>query len=246
MVPFAHRGGALDNPENTIEAFAAAIDMGYSYMETDVHASADGVLFAFHDPHLGRVTNTQAYIGDLFAKEIDSIKVQEIGTIPRMEDLLASWPQAKFNIDIKSDAAILPMEELIKTTGCIDKVCVSSFFDHRIQHHRKRFGPRLCTSMGKFEVTKFFSMANGLLAPASFEAACAQLPFKMGKRIVITEKTVELAHEVGLDLHVWTVNDADSIQTMIAAKVDGIMTDSLAVLRDNMIEANLWPTKTAS
>ena len=62
ILAFAHRGGAEEHPENTLRAFTAAVNMGYRYLETDVHITADGVLLAFHDDRLDRVSDGSGLI----------------------------------------------------------------------------------------------------------------------------------------------------------------------------------------
>src|SRR5437763_10743339 len=64
-IPFAHRGGAGEHPENTLPAFEAAVALGYSYLETDVHLTHDGVVMAFHDAVLDRVTDRHGPIESL-------------------------------------------------------------------------------------------------------------------------------------------------------------------------------------
>src|SRR5688572_1897868 len=113
VIAFAHRGGALDGPENTMAAFARAVDLGYRYVETDVHATADGVLVAFHDDRIDRVTDRTGAIADLPWAEV---RAARIGTepIPLFEDLLGAWPHLRVNVDPKHDAAVAPLAEVIR------------------------------------------------------------------------------------------------------------------------------------
>ena len=64
-VALAHRGGGGEQPENTLAAFQAAWDLGYRYLETDVHATRDGVLLAFHDHVLDRVTGVTGSVAKM-------------------------------------------------------------------------------------------------------------------------------------------------------------------------------------
>ncbi|MEA2704712.1 MAG: glycerophosphoryl diester phosphodiesterase, partial [Actinomycetota bacterium] len=102
-IPFAHRGGASDCPENTMRAFENAVNLGYRYVETDVHTTADGVLVAFHDDHLDRVTDQRGRICDLKWSEVGTARVAGEG-IPLLEDILGAWPDVRVNIDPKHDA----------------------------------------------------------------------------------------------------------------------------------------------
>src|SRR5213078_954322 len=105
-IAFAHRGGASDHPENTLPAFQHAIDLGYRYLETDVHATADGVVVAFHDTTLDRVTDHIGRIAELPWSVVREARVAGTEPIPLLEDLLAAWPEARINIDPKVDAVV--------------------------------------------------------------------------------------------------------------------------------------------
>ena len=85
---FAHRGGAGEWPENTMPAFEHAVGLGYRYVETDVHATADGVLVAFHDDALDRVTDRTGKIADLPWSYVAEARVDGREPIPRLDDLL--------------------------------------------------------------------------------------------------------------------------------------------------------------
>ena len=108
----AHRGGAMlpanAGLENTAAAFAHAVALGYRYLETDVHVSRDGVVYAFHDEHLGRLTGVDTPIADLVAQEVDAVRLVDAEPVPRLADLLETFPDARFNIDVKADAAVEP------------------------------------------------------------------------------------------------------------------------------------------
>jgi len=102
-IPFAHRGGASEHPENTMPAFEHAVTLGYRYLETDAHATADGVLVAFHDNVLDRVTDRTGAIADLPWETVRQARLGDAG-IPLMEDLLTAWPDVRVNIDLKHEA----------------------------------------------------------------------------------------------------------------------------------------------
>lgn len=118
---FAHRGGAADGLENTVVAFRRAVDAGYRYLEIDVHATADGALVAFHDATLDRVTDAG---GALPWSEVRQARVGGAEPLPLFEELLETFPVARWNVDIKAEAALLPLMELIRRTGAWDRVCV--------------------------------------------------------------------------------------------------------------------------
>jgi glycerophosphoryl diester phosphodiesterase len=119
---FAHRGGAAHAPENSWRAFEHAIGLGYEYLETDVQATADGVLIAFHDPTLDRVTGQPGKISRLALRDISGTRIDGTEPIPVLEDLLAAWPDVRFNIDVEGTPAVAPGAGAAATSAW-DRVC---------------------------------------------------------------------------------------------------------------------------
>ena len=108
LIAFAHRGGALEQPENSMRAFEAAIKLGYTYLETDAQVTSDGIVIAFHDDTLDRVTDLRGSVDQRSFTEISTTRIAGTEPIPRLEDVLTAWPEARFNIDIKSDGVVEP------------------------------------------------------------------------------------------------------------------------------------------
>lgn len=239
VLAFAHRGGTSEWPENTMPAFQHSIDLGFGYLETDVHLSADGVLFAFHDSNLKRGTGIDANIADLDSHELDALLVEGRARIPRLDDILLTWPRARINIDTKSDASVLPLIRVLRAHGAVDRVCVGSFSDRRIKKCRTELGPDLCTSMGRLEALRLVLASKGLADPSLLRASCAQLPVRH-LIDVTTPALVDLAHEQNIQVHVWTIDAPDVMQHLLDDHVDGIMTDQPRILRDVLIDRGAW------
>jgi glycerophosphoryl diester phosphodiesterase len=238
---FAHQGAHTpDGPgENTMAAFERAVALGYRYLETDAHVTADGVLVAFHDDRLDRLTDRAGVIGDLPWAEVKAARVRDHDGIPLLEDILTAWPDVRVNIDPKHDAAVGPLIELIDRTGTVDRVCFGAFSDRRLARVRAGLGPRVCTSMGPRQVARLMAAARGLPG-GSFAAACVQVPVRQGPVPLVTERFVRAAHDRGLQVHVWTINDAGEIGRLLDLGVDGIMTDRTDVLKDVLTERGQW------
>lgn len=237
---FAHRGGAHDGPENTLTAFQRSVDLGFRYVETDVHASSDGVLFAFHDPNLGRVTNVDATLGDLTASEIEQVVVHGDERIPRLEEVLTTWPRLRVNIDPKADAAVEPLVKAIEACAAVDRVCVGSFSGRRVEYCRRAFGGRLCTSMGPGSVAALRAASLGVPVRVTVDAPCAQIPPRAFGLPLIDRRFVETAAENGVVVHAWTIDDPDQMRRLLDLGVRGIMTDKPAALRSVLIESGMW------
>ncbi|MGH8893443.1 MAG: glycerophosphodiester phosphodiesterase family protein, partial [Actinomycetes bacterium] len=147
-IAFAHRGGAADGLENSLAAFGRAVELGYRYLETDVHATADGVLLAFHDRTLDRVTDRAGRVADLPWSTVRQARIGGREPIPLLEDLLGGWPDIRVNVDVKHPGAIEPLVEVVRRTGSLDRICVASFSEQRLAAVRRELGPLLCTSLG--------------------------------------------------------------------------------------------------
>ncbi|GAA2811708.1 glycerophosphodiester phosphodiesterase [Kitasatospora sp. CM 4170] len=241
---FAHRGGDLGHPENSLAAFEAAVALGYRYLETDVHATADGVLVAFHDSRLDRVTDRTGAVAELPWETVRQARIGGTEPVPLLEDLLGAFPGARFNIDVKAAPAVGPLVETIRRTGAWDRVCVGGFSDSRLAAVRAAAGPRLATSLGPREVARLrlLSLAGPLLRAgrAPFAGVCAQVPERhLGVRVV-DRAFVRAAHRLGLQVHVWTVDDPTRIRALLDLGVDGIMADRIDVLRDVLGENGCW------
>lgn len=241
---FAHRGGALSGRENTAAAFERAVSLGYRYVETDVHVTADGVLVAFHDATLDRVTDRQGAIADLPWSEVRKARIGD-DPIPLLEDLLGAWPELRFNIDPKANASVGPLVETIRRTNSIDRVCLGSFSDRRLGMARAALGPSLCTSTGPRAVAAM-RFGSWLLPAANGRTAeppavpCLQIPTAYGRVPIGDARLVRRAHALGMQVHIWTIDDADEVRRLLDLGVDGIMTDDLDMLRSVYQERGVW------
>ena len=249
-IPFAHRGGTSEYPENTMPAFEHAVALGFRYLETDVHLTADGVLVAFHDTDLLRTCGHQGEIVDMPWAEISALRVDGRAPIPLMRDLLERWPDVRFNIDCKADPAVEALARLIEETRSIDRVCIGAFSHRRLQRLRRRLGRGLLTALSPQEVASL-RLAGRL--PGS-SARVAQVPTAAGRSgattsgatgagrqlEIVTPSFVRHAHRRDVPIHVWTINDEAEMNRLLDLGVDGIMTDRPEVLRSVFESRGLW------
>lgn len=243
ILAFAHRGGASQWPENTMPAFQGAVDLGYRYLETDVHATRDGVLLAFHDDRLDRVTDRAGVIADMEFDEVRKARVSGREPIPRLEELLLAWPEVRINIDPKRDNAVEPLVRALRAHNAIERVCVTSFSGARTAAIRSALGPRLCTGLGPMSTTRLrFASWSGPFAGlwGGFAEGCAQIPLRQYGVPLVDRALIARAHEAGLQVHVWTIDDPAEMARLIDLGVDGLMTDQPAVLKAVLIERGLW------
>jgi len=239
---FAHRGGAADGDENTIEAFGRAVALGYRYLETDVHTTADGVPVVFHDSTLLRLTGAAGRIADLRWTDLAAVRVGGAGAVPRLQDVLAAWPGVRFNIDVKADSAAAPTIAAVRHAGAGDRVLLASFSDTRLARIRTLAGPGIATSLGRRAVARLRAaslVGAPLRRPAS--AVAVQVPVRQGRLSIVDRRFVRHAHRLGLQVHVWTIDDPAEMAELLDLGVDGIMTDRIETLRDVYAARGHWP-----
>lgn len=221
-------------------AFARAVDEGYRYLETDVHATADGVLVAFHDFRLDRVTDGRGRISDLTWDQIRTALIGGREPIPLMAEVLAAFPDTRFNIDPKTDRAVGPLIDLLQSSGAIDRVGLGSFSDRRLATLRQALGPDVATSLGPSGVALLVAASRLRLTPRPGGAQAAQVPVRYGRARVISPAFIRTAHVGGLEVHVWTVDRPAEMHRLLDLGADGIMTDRPDLLRTVLLERGEW------
>ncbi|MER6156561.1 glycerophosphodiester phosphodiesterase [Streptomyces sp. NPDC001868] len=239
-IAFAHRGGAADGLENTMAQFRRAVESGYRYIETDVHATLDGKLVAFHDSTLDRVTDGAGRIADLPWKEIQHARVAGVEPVPLFADLLEAFPEVRWNVDIKAEPALHPLLNLIARTESWDRVCVGSFSESRVARAQRLAGPRLATSYGTSGVLGLRLRSWGIPATVRRSPVAAQVPESQSGVPVVDHRFVRAAHARGLHVHVWTVNEPQRMHRLLDLGVDGIMTDHIDTLRKVLEDRGTW------
>jgi glycerophosphoryl diester phosphodiesterase len=247
-IAFAHRGGATHALENTWTAFEHAVKLGYAYLETDARATSDGKLVAFHDRTLDRVTGAAGPIGTRSYQEVAALRIAGSEPIPLIEDLLGAWPDVRFNIDLKDEAGIALLPGVLARTGAWDRICVTSFSGRRLRAARGLLDRPVCMATSPAAIAAVWwpvssaprgarLLADGL---SRWEARCTQVPARM-----VTKSFVHRAHALGLDVHVWTINDRAEMTRLLDLGADGLMTDDIETLREVLIERGQWHPRAA-
>jgi glycerophosphoryl diester phosphodiesterase len=224
----AHRGLALDAPENTLLAFAKAVSVGAVYAETDVHVSSDGVAVVSHDPSLRRVAGRNVDVAQLTMAELRQVQLGHGQGFSSLEEALDAFPELRFNIDVKVEAAVAPTVSALERTRAASRVLLTSFSDRR----RRRLGalvPGAVTSAGRAGVirSRLASLIGSrqALVRALDDAVALQIPERVGPVRLLTRRFVEAIHDAGAEVHVWTVNDPADMTRLLDLGVDGLVTD---------------------
>ena len=226
-------------------AFAAAVALGYRYLETDVHVTADGVLIAFHDDRLDRVTDMHGLVAEMDFAEIRRARLGGGEPIVVFADLLATFPEARINVDPKHDAAVPALIRVVRGAGAAERICIGSFSDSRVAEIREALGPAICTSLGPWEIAALRAGAWGarpfLDRLRRRPGRCVQIPPRgRGGLPIVEPRLIAAAHELGLPVHVWTVNGAAEMTRLLDLGVDGIFTDVPRVLRTVLAGRGEW------
>jgi glycerophosphoryl diester phosphodiesterase len=242
----AHRGGAfhpeIEGLENTMAAFRHAVGLGYRYLETDVHVTRDGVLLAFHDEVLDRVTDRVGSIAGTAYAEVQEALVGGSERVPTLAELFDSFPDVRFNIDVKSDGAVSALADFVAAREAWDRVLVGSFSGRRLRAFRRATGGRVATSAHPLEVVAFRLSPSAAVARAFTPGrpVALQVPHRRGRLTVVTPGLVRRAHAAGVQVHVWTIDDPIEMNALLDRGVDGIITDRTDILRDVLRARGQW------
>lgn len=240
----AHRGGSLEAEENTLPAFDHAVALGFSHVELDVHATADGEVVIHHDPTLVRMCGDPRAIADLTLAELRAVRTRGGAGIPRLADLFECHPDLFVNIEAKSDAVVEPLAGLIRATGRLDRCGFGSFRGDRIERLRDLLGAGLCASPDWRGVLAVRLAGLGL--PLSRPVAqMLQVPTRWHGVPVVVPSFLRAARRFGLPVQVWTVNEGAEMVRLMDMGVDALMTDRPTLLRDLMRKRGDWHGRTA-
>jgi glycerophosphoryl diester phosphodiesterase len=224
----AHRGLATSAPENTLLAFVSALALGVTHLETDVHASSDDIAIISHDPDLGRLTGVATPIRQLSKSDLGRVDLGAEQRVPTLREALDAFPEARFNIDIKSDEAVEPTVRAILAERAIDRVLITSFDEARRRAAVSQLRGVATSASSRGVLVAAF--ASRLPIPAAWRRSlkglhALQVPETYRGIPIVTPQLVRAAHDSGVEVHVWTINDRADMQRLFALGVDGIITD---------------------
>ena len=225
---FAHRGLATSAPENTLASFLAALDLGVIYLETDVHASSDGVAVVSHDRSLLRVAALDTLVSDHTLAELEAMDLGAGQGFSSLSSVLAAYPQAHFNIDIKSMDAALPTARAILEAHATARVLVTSFSERR-RRRAVRAIPNVASSasgpifLAALLLTKVAATPLVRLVLRGVDAV--QVPERAAGLTIATARTIGRLQRAGVEVHFWTINDEASMNRLLDLGADGLVTD---------------------
>jgi glycerophosphoryl diester phosphodiesterase len=235
-----------------LTAFRAAVELGYSHLETDVHTTSDGELFLFHDRTLDRVTDGRGRIHDLTADQVRDARIGRTEPVPTFDEVVAAFPQARFNLDVKDWHSVPSVVAAIERYSVHDRVLIASFSDRRRRAVLKQLSRRTASSAGTMANALFLVLGPLLSAPvlgspvraalrgALRDVDALQVPVRYRAIPVVTAGFVRRAHRLGLYVHVWTINDPAEMHRLLDLGVDGIVSDRADLLKDVLQARGQW------
>ena len=238
----AHRGGSAENPENSLRAFRHAADLGFVEMETDVRGTRDGVAVVHHDATLDRTTDLLGRVRDMTWNQIRRARIHGLEPILRLEELLEAMPSARFTVDAKDAPAVPALVSALRRMGAAhriaERVTVGSFSGRRLAAVR-----RAVEVPGSASPRQVFSVyrTRHRGSPVRIDAWAVQVPPRCGRLHLLDDAFIAHAHRLGLEVHVWTIDDPTEMASLIDRGVDGIMTDRPTVLRQVLRDRGRWP-----
>ena len=224
---YAHRGGAREATENSLTAFRQAAALGFTYLETDVRPTRDGVAVLHHDADLARTTDASGRVRDHTWQEIRAIQLADGSTPLRLEELLEDLPNAHVNVDVKEEGSVVALADAVRRSNAASRVTVTSFSARRLSRARHLMPPGTESTAHPWEVLGLRALPRPRPLP---RVARVQVPVRALGLTLVDAGFLERAHRLGLAVDVWTVDDAREMHRLLDLGVDGIMTDSPRVL----------------
>lgn len=226
----AHRGLVSEfAPENSIKAFADALNAGADVIETDVQCTADGVAVIFHDENLLRMTGVHKKVAEVTWQELSNLDIGNGKRIPSVKQALQDFPTARFNLDIKVAAAATPTANVINELDASNRVLISSFSERRRKQTLSMIDGKIRTSAGSTRVLALWLCAKVGAAPLfrriSRNINALQIPVSQFPIRLDSERFISLTKMSGLELHYWTINDIDEVARLRELGANGIVTD---------------------
>ncbi|MFJ5758654.1 glycerophosphodiester phosphodiesterase [Neobacillus sp. NPDC093182] len=243
----AHQGGELLAPSNTMASFENAANMRVDVLETDIHITKDGHLVTIHDPSVDRTTNGKGNVADLTLAELQALDAgyhfknldgsysfRGKGVyIPTVEELFQRFDDMKIEIEIKDDNPPERIEEiasklwkLIEKYQMEEKIIIGSFDQKILQTFEKYAKGRVAITAGRQEVKSFVVFHKFFLRNLYVPKVDAfQIPVEDSGFDLTDQRLIDGAHRLGMKIHYWTIDDPKTMEKLIDAGADGILTN---------------------
>src|SRR5258708_21455654 len=237
---FGHRGSAGTHPENTLESFRAAVASGVQYLEFDIHMTRDGEIVVAHDARLKRACGLDGTIPEMTYAELAKADAGRMFTLDgatfpfreqgirvlRLSEVLAEFPKLRMIVEVKQIApsVVSPMLEVIDRAGMRRNVLVASEHQEPLDEARK-LAPEIPTNFSYLESGMFIQAMGTRDASYRPPADAVQIPHRHESWELVTRQSVDFAHRMGIEVHVWTVNEEAEMSELLDMGVDGLISN---------------------
>ncbi len=244
-VLYAHRGAAIEQPENTFAAFRRALECGADAIETDAHLTRDGHVVLSHDASGKRMAGVDARIRDCTLAEVRQWDVgwgfrsadgartfagKGIG-VPTLEEVLVELAPTPLNVDLKQlwPAMTQATVSLLRRLRATERVTLASFHWRTLVAVR-RHGYEGPTALSRPEVALLASAPRSVIRRIPSFGNAAQVPVSAAGVPLARKTFIDKCHQLGVRVDFWTINDAAHARALLALGADGIMTDDPAAI----------------
>jgi glycerophosphoryl diester phosphodiesterase len=261
-IVYAHRGGAKLRPENTLLAFDHGLSLGADGLEFDVRLSRDGVVVVHHDTTLDRTTNGRGPLAALTADELARLDAGHYfaaparpthlthpahpehpyrgraGGVPRLEDVLRRYPSIPLIIELKVNQPELAHRTIdaVRAAKAVDRVALGSF-GTRVLRAARAYEPAIRTGSSREEtrLALYRSWVRWPVRRPPYQEY--QVPEVSDTTRVVSPRFVRYAHDAGLHVKVWTVDDADDMRRLLSWGVDALISDRPDIAVEVVVKA---------
>ncbi|MBX3209699.1 MAG: hypothetical protein KF764_31990 [Labilithrix sp.] len=239
-IVYAHRGACFELPDNTLEAFGLALELGADAIETDAHMTRDGVIVLSHDPTVRLTAGVDVAIADATLAEVRTWDVGarfvprragvfEAGKrygMPTLNAALEAYPKVLFNVDAKQTRPDM-LPELVRTierARAEDRVRIASFSSKNLERARA-LGYTGETGLSAKELARAMLAPRAALRWLRVSGHAAQVPRRAYGVVFASQVAIDRLHALGLRVDFWTIDDPEEAARLFAMGADGVMTD---------------------
>jgi len=224
---YAHRGASKERPENTLEAFALALELGANAIETDAHVTRDGRIVLSHDPTGMRMAGVPRAIRDVTLGETRAWNIAG-WTMPTLDEALAAFPDVFFNVDAKEDRVdmIPALLRSIRGARATARVRIASFSASNLRRARA-LGYEGSTGLAPSELAALLLAPRAVAKRLAIPGDAAQVPRRAWGFTFASPRTIDRLHELGLRVEFWTIDDPEEAKRLFGMGADGVMTDDI-------------------
>ena len=223
-----HRGASAIAPPNTLKAFEKAIELKADYSEFDIHMTKDGEIVIIHDADTYSTTGVKGLIKNMTLKQIKNLDAGEGEKIPTLQELIAiAQKKMGLQIEIKAKNLLDKLVKILNEEKLLETSIISSFMFDELQKLKN------IEFNAKVGLLLYAELVRPTIIKRKIEKVAKNNFYSIHTYFSHTNRDiVDFAHNLGLKVIVWTVNDRRIMEELIHIGVDGIITDDISLAND--------------